>query len=412
MARLVAILMDRKRDDKFRSSTPKLLHPVAGRALWQWAYEAVRAAGATEICFVGDTAAITALAEHSLTATTLDEAVKKLGSPQGYFLAYADAALLHPEDLLNIAAEGADAGGARLPDMDPEDEAEAGTWQPAFCYIPGAARKVLTGSLGPSLLPVGIKGDLSGVQVDAYESSFRVLDRVDLADAEAHLRSRIVEAHMLEGVTFPDPASCMVDAGVTIGKDTTVHPFSFLTGETKVGSDCVVGPFARVHDSHLEDGCVVEQSVLESVRVRSHAHVGPWARLRPGSDVGEEAHVGSFVELKNAKLGKAAKAGHLSYLGDAEVGEAANIGAGTITANYDGKAKHKTKIGKKAFIGSGTVLVAPVEVGEGAVTGAGSVVLKGRHVPKGATVAGVPAKAIKASSPAKAAKPKKKRSDV
>jgi bifunctional UDP-N-acetylglucosamine pyrophosphorylase/glucosamine-1-phosphate N-acetyltransferase len=173
----------------------------------------------------------------------------------------------------------------------------------------------------------------------------------------------------------------------------------------------VVGPFARVHDSQLEDGCVVEQSVLESVRVRSGAHVGPWARLRPGSDVGEEAHVGSFVELKNAKLGNLAKAGHLSYLGDAEVGEGANIGAGTITANYDGKSKHKTKIGKKAFIGSGTVLVAPVEVGEGAVTGAGAVVLKGRNVPKGATVAGVPAKAIQAGKPAKETKPKKKRSD-
>jgi bifunctional N-acetylglucosamine-1-phosphate-uridyltransferase/glucosamine-1-phosphate-acetyltransferase GlmU-like protein len=407
MARLVAILMDRKRDDKFRSSTPKLLHPLAGRALWQWAYEAVRAAGAVEVCFVGDSAAMSELAEHSMVAANLDDAVKKLGAAQGYLLAYADAALLHPEDLLNIAAEGADAGGPRLPDMRPDTEIEETglPWHPAFCFIPAAARKVLTGTLGPTLLPGGVKGDLSNVQVDSFESGFRVLDRVDLADAEAHLRSRIVEAHMLEGVTFVDPASCFVDAGVSLGKDTVVHPFTFLTGDTQVGANCVVGPFARLHDSRLDDGAQVEQSVLESVRVRAGAHVGPWARLRPGSDVGEQAHVGSFVELKNAKLGKSAKAGHLSYLGDAEVGEGANIGAGTITANFDGKAKHKTKVGKKAFIGSGTVLVAPVEVGDSAVTGAGSVVLKGRNVPKGVTVAGVPAK------PIKTVKPKKKRSD-
>jgi bifunctional N-acetylglucosamine-1-phosphate-uridyltransferase/glucosamine-1-phosphate-acetyltransferase GlmU-like protein len=406
MARLVAILMDRKRDDKFRSATPKLLHPLAGRALWQWAYEAVRAAGAESVCFVGDSAALKELAElpETVVAATLDEALKKLGSAQGYWLAYADAVLLHPEDLLNIAAEGSDAGGPRLPDLSDElDGSEAPQWQPAFAFIPAAARKILTGALGPSLLPGGAKGDLSGVEVDAFESGFRVLDRRDLADAEAHLRGRILEAHMLEGVTFTDPASCFVDAGVSIGRDTVVEPFSFLTGDTHVGVNCVIGPFARLHDSRVDEGCHVEQSVLQSVRVRAGADVGPWARLRPGADIGEGAHVGSFVELKNSKLGKNAKAGHLSYLGDAEVGDGANIGAGTITANYDGKAKHKTKIGKKAFIGSGTVLVAPVEVGESAVTGAGSVVLRGRDVPKGVTVAGVPAQPIK---------PKKKRSDA
>jgi bifunctional N-acetylglucosamine-1-phosphate-uridyltransferase/glucosamine-1-phosphate-acetyltransferase GlmU-like protein len=400
MARLVAILMDRKRDDKFRSATPKLLHPCAGRALWQWSYEAVRAAGAGSVCFVGDSAALAAIGELDesiLIAASLDEAVKKLGAAQGYYLAYADAVLLHPEDLLNIAAEGADAGGPRLPDLS-EDQDEDGSglpWHPAFCFIPGAARKVLSGPLGASLLPGGAKGDLSNVQVDGFESGFRVLDRCDLADAEAHLRGRILEAHMLEGVSFTDPASCFVDAGVKIGKDTVVEPFSFLSGATQIGANCVIGPFARIRDSKVEDGCKVEQSVLENVRVRAGADVGPWARLRPGTEIGEGAHVGSFVELKNTKLGKTAKAGHLSYLGDAEIGDNANIGAGTITANYDGKAKHKTKIGKKAFIGSGTVLVAPVEVGDSAVTGAGSVVLRGRNVAKGSTVAGVPAQPIK-----------------
>jgi len=185
-----------------------------------------------------------------------------------------------------------------------------------------------------------------------------------------------------------------VDASVRIGRDTVVHPFTFLTGSTSVGARCQVGPFARLNDCRLDDGAVVEQSVLDKARVRSGAKVGPYSRLRPGTDIGEEAHVGNFVEVKNSRLGRGAKAGHLSYLGDAEVGEGANVGAGTITANYDGKSKHVTKIGKRVFIGSGTILVAPVEVGDGASTGAGAVVLRGRNVPKGAVVAGVPAKEI------------------
>lgn len=388
MPRLAAILVDRKRDDKFRSSTPKLLHPCAGQPLWRWASDAMEKAGAATVVLVGDSAGAKALAEHLPVVATFDEALKAVGQVSGYLLAWADAALLHPEDLAALAAEGSDAGGVRVPALDEEGEA-------AFAFVPGAARKALSGVPGQRLLPSGVKADVSKVPVDGYESTLRVVDRRDLADAEAWLRSRIIDAHMEGGVTFVDPATCFVDAQVSIGKDTVVHPFSFLCGSTQVGARCQVGPFARVYDSRLDDGAVVEQSVLHQVRVRGGAHVGPWSRLRPGADVGEEAHVGSFVEVKNSRLGRGAKAGHLSYLGDAEVGEGANIGAGTITANYDGKAKHATRIGKKAFIGSGTVLVAPVEVGEGAVTGAGSVVLRGRDVPKGAMVAGVPAKPIR-----------------
>lgn len=391
MARLAAILVDRKRDDKFRSGTPKLLHPCAGQPLWRWAHDAVQNAGAVTVVLVGDSASALALREQLPVVATFDEALRAVGQASGYFVAFADAALMHPEDLADLAAEGSDAGGVRLPKLEAEGEgAEA-----AFAFVPGAARKALTGPPGPGLLPAGAKGDQSGVTVDAWESTLRVTDRRDLADAEAWLRSRIIDGHLGAGVTFVDPATCYVDAQVRIGKDTVVHPFCFLTGETVVGARCQVGPFTRLHDSRLDDGAKVEQSVLTQARVRSGATVGPWSRLRPGSDIGEEAHAGSFVEMKNSRLGRGAKAGHLSYLGDADVGEGANIGAGTITANYDGKAKHATKIGKKAFIGSGTVLVAPVEVGDGAVTGAGAVVLRGRHVPKNGLVAGVPAKEIK-----------------
>ena len=390
MARLAAILIDRKRDDKFRSGTPKLLHLCAGQPLWRWAHDALLNAGAGTVVLLGDSASAAALKDHLPVVATFEEALRAVGQASGYYLAYADAALIHPQDLADLASEGSDAGGVRLPKLEsPEPGAEAG-----FAFVPGAARKALAGVPGHGLLPAGAKADQSSVVVDAWESTLRVIDRRDLAEAEAWLRSRIIDGHLGAGVTFVDPATCYVDAQVRIGKDTVVHPFCFLTGETVVGARCQVGPFSRLHDSKLDDGACVEQSVLNGARVRAGATVGPWSRLRPGADIGEDAHTGSFVEVKNSRLGKGAKAGHLSYLGDADVGEGANIGAGTITANYDGKAKHATKIGKKAFIGSGTVLVAPVEVGDGATTGAGSVVLRGRHVPKNGVVAGVPAKAI------------------
>lgn len=389
MARLAAILIDRKRDDKFRSETPKLLHPCAGLALWQWAHAAVRDAGAQSVVLVGDSPGLEALQGKLPTAATYEEALRLLGQASGYVVAFADAALLHPEDIAALVREGADAGEPRLPALG-EDGPES-----AFAFVPAAARAVLSGVPGPGLLPKSAKAGLSSVEADPYEAGLRVLDRRDLADAEIWLRGRIIDAHLEAGVTFVDPATCYVDAQVTLGRDTVVHPFTFLTGDTTVGKRCQLGPFSRINASRLDDGCCVEQSVLDQAHVHKLAKVGPWSRLRPGSSVGEGAAVGNFVEMKNARLGKGSKAGHLSYLGDAEIGEDANIGAGTITANFDGKAKHVTKIGKGAFIGSGTVLVAPVEVGEGALTGAGAVLLRGRNVPKGGVVAGVPARELK-----------------
>jgi bifunctional N-acetylglucosamine-1-phosphate-uridyltransferase/glucosamine-1-phosphate-acetyltransferase GlmU-like protein len=394
VARLAAILIDRKRDDKFRSETPKLLHPCAGQPLWRWAHGAMLQAGVQAVVLVGDSDGVSALKDQLDTASTFEEALRRLGQVSGYLVAFADAALLVPEDLAALVREGSDAGDARLPNLVAETEMGQGV-ESAFVYVPAAAREILSGIPGPGLLPKSAKAGVSAVEVDPYESGLRVVDRRDLADAEAWLRGRIIDAHLEAGVTFIDPATCYIDAGVTLGRDTVVHPFTFLTGETAVGQRCQVGPFTRIHASRLDDDCVVEQSVLDRARVRKQAVVGPWTRLRAGSDVGEGAHVGNFVELKNTRMGKGAKAGHLAYLGDADIGDEANIGAGSITANYDGRAKHASKVGKGAFIGSGSILVAPVKVGDGAVTGAGSVVLRGRDVPAGGVVAGVPAKELK-----------------
>jgi len=397
VGRLVAILIDRKRDDKFRSETSKLLHLCAGRPLWRWAHDAVLEAGAQAVVLVGDSEGVSALNGQLETAANFEEALRQLGQASGYLVAYADAALIVSDDLAALAREGSDAGEARLPCLTPDADDAGHTHgiDSAFAYVPAAAREIFSGALGPGLLPKSAKAGISGVEVDPFEAGLRVVDRRDLADAEGWLRGRIIEGHLEAGVTFVDPATCYVDAQVTIGRDTVIHPFTFLTGDTVVGQRCQVGPFSRVHASRLDDGCVVEQSVLDRVRVRKQASVGPWSRLRVGSDIGEGAHTGNFVELKNTRLGKGAKAGHLSYLGDAEIGDESNIGAGTITANYDGREKHPSKVGKGAFIGSGTILVAPVTVGDGGTTGAGSVLLKGRDVPAGGVVAGVPARALR-----------------
>lgn len=183
--------------------------------------------------------------------------------------------------------------------------------------------------------------------------------------------------HVLRCVTIQRPETCVIDAEVEVGPETIIEPFVQLLGRTRVGSGCRIRSFSVIENCTLGDGVLIRQScVLEDSAVADGAQIGPFAHLRPGSEIGEDAHVGNFVETKNAKLGKGAKASHLTYLGDAEIGEGANIGAGTITCNYDGVNKHMTRIGKGAFVGSDSTLVAPITIGDGAYVGAGSCITK------------------------------------
>jgi bifunctional UDP-N-acetylglucosamine pyrophosphorylase/glucosamine-1-phosphate N-acetyltransferase len=236
----------------------------------------------------------------------------------------------------------------------------------------------------PDVLKV-FRGDDQGVAAHVVDDPSIVLginDRVDLARVRGLAQRRILEDHMRAGVTIVDPVTTLVDAGVRIGQDTEIEPATFLRGDTAIGERCSVGPATTLVDVTLGDEVTIRHSYGVESEVRSGAGVGPFAYLRPGTVVREGAKIGTFVEVKNSDIGEGAKVPHLSYLGDADVGEGSNLGAGTITANYDGREKHRTTIGKRVHGGVDTSLVAPVEVGDAAWTAAGSVIVN--DVPPGA----------------------------
>jgi bifunctional UDP-N-acetylglucosamine pyrophosphorylase/glucosamine-1-phosphate N-acetyltransferase len=197
--------------------------------------------------------------------------------------------------------------------------------------------------------------------------------RAELADIDQQMRLAKCRKLMAEGVTIFYPATCVIDADVSIAPDTVIEPYVQLLGKTKIGTACRVRSYCVIRDSVIGDGVLVRPGcVMEGAHISASAILGPYSHLRPGSEIGEGAHVGNFVETKKIKLGKGSKANHLTYLGDAEIGAGVNIGAGTITCNYDGVHKHKTVIDDGVFIGSDSTLVAPVRVGKGAYVGAAS----------------------------------------
>jgi bifunctional UDP-N-acetylglucosamine pyrophosphorylase/glucosamine-1-phosphate N-acetyltransferase len=330
---------------------------------------------------------LAALARQHRTADAAASVLTAVSDPRGYGRVIRDEA-----GLVSHIVEQADADDAEL---------AVNEWNTSiYCFRRGLLAPALR-----RLSPENAQGEyyltdvvevlretghvVTALAVDDPSEPVGVNDRAQLAAAEAVLRARINDRWMREGVTMTDPARTYVDAGVELEPDASLLPGTILEGRTVVGAGAVIGPDSHLVDTIVGERAVVRQTVARDAEIGDDVTCGPYAHLRPGSRIGARAHLGNFVEIKNAEIGEGAKVPHLSYVGDAEIGDRANIGAGTITANYDGKEKHRTKVGDDARIGSNTVLVAPVEVGDRAYTAAGAVV--NRDVPPGALAKGVPA---------------------
>ena len=236
-------------------------------------------------------------------------------------------------------------------------------------------------------LEQGKKAD--ALVLDDPNEGLGINTRVDLADCELALRKSVIRNWMLEGVSFLDPDSCTVELDVKIGQDTVILPNTHLRGKTVIGENCQIGPETTLLDTKVGDDCTIKNSVAEYAEIGNHVEMGPFCHLRKGAVLKDGVHLGNFGEVKDSVLDEGTKMGHFSYIGNANIGKNVNIGAGTITCNYDGKHKHLTEIGDETFIGSDTMLVAPLKIGKNAKTGAGSVVTK--DVPDNTLVYGVPA---------------------
>jgi len=428
-----------------RSALPKVLHPVLGRPMVLYAVESARAVsdltpvlvvghGMEAVCqVIGDAATPVEQREQLGTGHATQQARATLeGQADEVMVIYGDMPLLTPQTLHRVIAarreHGAPLSILTVMTEDPRgfgrvvrseagralrivEEADASPEERAIRELNAAVYAFDAGWLWSHLpqLPLQDSGevyltDLVGIAADSgypavavkAEDPVEVLvinTRVHLAEAEAALRWRVNRRWMESGVTIVDPATTYIETEVRIGQDTVIRPNTHLRGQTVVGTRCEIGPNSMIIGSRLGDDCRVVASFVEEAVMEDGSDAGPFSHLRRGAHLGAGAHVGNFGELKSATLGAGAKMGHFGYLGDAEVGERANVGAGTITCNFDGQQKHRTIIGKDAFIGSDTMLVAPIQVGEGAKTGAGSVVT--RDVPDGALAYGTPARVRK-----------------
>jgi bifunctional UDP-N-acetylglucosamine pyrophosphorylase / glucosamine-1-phosphate N-acetyltransferase len=411
-----------------RSSLPKVLHPVCGRPMLAWPIVAAREAGAGRIAVIvspdrdlgpalPEDAETVVQPEPDGTGGALRAALDVIRESDTVVVLSGDHPLVSAEVIAGLLKTHAEAGAAatlmttemedpgsygrivRGPDGDvqkiveakapgdaaPEElaikEVNAGT----YAFAGTSLVQALEGLSNDNAQGEYYLGDLlplirdAGGRIAAYPApdpgvNLGINTRADLARAAAAARERILEAHMLAGVTIADPGSTWIDAGVEISADTTIEPGCFLRGATSVGSGSVVGPMTTLIDSKLGADVTAPHSYLVECEVLDGCAIGPFAYLRPQARLAEGAKAGAFVEIKNSQVGPGAKVPHLSYIGDADVGADANIGAGTITANWDGFRKHRTVIGEHVRIGVDTALVAPVNVGDGAYTGAGSVI--------------------------------------
>jgi bifunctional UDP-N-acetylglucosamine pyrophosphorylase / glucosamine-1-phosphate N-acetyltransferase len=444
--RVTAVLLAAGQGTRMKSNLPKVLHSVAGKPMIWHALEAISQSttekpivvvghGADEVTkYLGDSAQ-TVLQEPQLGtghAVMQAEALLK-GKTDLVVVCYSDMPLLRGETLqklvetqknnkgpismLTVVADDPHGFGRIIRKADGTVEAiveeyvatpeqlqvkelnvggycfDANWLWDALHRIPKNPKKgeyYLTDAIelaSRDSLPV------QATLMDDVEETIGINTRVHLAEVETAMRRRINEQHMLNGVTMIDPVSTYIEASVKIGRDTVIMPNTYLHGKTEIGEGNVIGPNSIIRDTKIGNHCKVLASVTEGAVLDDYVDIGPFARLRKGAHLGNHVHMGNFGEVKDSHLSEGVKMGHFSYIGNAQIGANTNIGAGTITCNYDGEKKHPTEIGEDVFIGSDTMLVAPLKIGAGARTGAGAVVTK--NVAEDTLVVGVPARAIK-----------------
>ena len=441
------IILAAGQSTRMRSALPKILHPLAGRPMIQYGLDAARALGAGRpILVVGHGAEeVRALlkdaAEYVYQAQRLGTGhavlqARPLVEPRGgsVMVYYGDMPLLRPETLAALAQVHTEHAGRSPLTMltvhssnsmgfgrvvrDPAgrilavvEEAVASAEQKRITELNCGVYCFESAWLWPHLerIPLNAKGEYyltdlvemaaqEGYPIPAWtlediEEVQGINDRVHLAQAERIMRRRINERWMRAGVTLSDPEATYIEADVEIGQDTTIYPNTYLRGATRIGPACEIGPQSIVRDASIGARCKVLASVIEEATLEDDVEIGPYGHLRKGAHLAAGVHMGNFGEVKNSYLGPGTKMGHFSYLGDAEVGANVNIGAGTVTCNFDGERKHKTVIEDEAFIGSDTLLRAPVRVGRRAKTGAGAVVT--HDVAPEDVVVGAPARSLR-----------------
>ena len=431
-----------------KSQLPKVLHRICGRELVGLVVDSAREAGLDRIVVVvpSDSKAISDTLGNGVTYSVQSEpmgsghallqAQPNLTGVENVLVLSGDVPLIHHETISNLVRLHVDMeAGVTLLTSTPSnpdglgrvvrsasgeitaiveevdaDEATLAITEVnsgVYCFRSSWLKDNL-GNLPPSPRGEVLLTDIfalaceQGVKIESMPSqdpleTLGVNTRVQLAEAEAVLRRRVLHRWMLNGVTMPDPASVYIDVIAEVGQDTVVLPNTHITGGSRIGIRCQVGPNSIIRDSTVGDGCTITSSVVECSTLDREVEVGPFSHIRPGSHLESGVHIGNFAEVKNSRLGAGTKSGHFSYIGDAELGANVNIGAGTVTCNYDGDTKNRTIIGADAFIGSDSMLVAPITIGERASTGAGSVVTK--DVPPDSIALGAPARVL----------PKKKR---
>ncbi|MFH1524171.1 MAG: bifunctional UDP-N-acetylglucosamine diphosphorylase/glucosamine-1-phosphate N-acetyltransferase GlmU [Chloroflexota bacterium] len=449
--KITAVLLAAGQGTRLKSSLQKVLHPVCGKPMVAYALEAAFSAstekpvvvignGAEALReFLGDAVRCVVQSPQKGTGHAVQQAEATLrGKTDLVLVTYADMPLLRPETIIRLVeAQKKNSGPMTMLTVlasDPRgfgrvvrgldgsvqaivEEAAATLEQlsikelnvGAYCFSSDwlweALDQIQLSKKGEYYLTDAIALTANaGLAVQALVSddlteAIGINTRVHLAEAETAMRARINQKHMLAGVTIVDPAVTYIESGVTIGRDTIVWPNTHLRGKTVIGEGCIIGPNTIAEDTTVGDYCEILAAVMEKAVVEDNVGIGPFAHLRKGAHLCKGVHMGNFGEVKDSTLGPGTKMGHFSYIGNAKIGPEVNIGAGTITCNYDGVHKNSTEIGEKAFIGSDTMLVAPVKVGARARTGAGAVVTK--DVAPDTLVVGVPAKPIKKLNEAK-----------